>query len=117
QFGQPTSALDIANGVLAICTKLKARQNEQRLFGIFHMAGCGEACWADFAAAIFAEAERHGRPRVAIAPITTDPCATAARRPMNARLDTRKLHETYGVALPSWHDSLPAVVARLLKTG
>jgi dTDP-4-dehydrorhamnose reductase len=117
QFGQPTSAFDIADGVLAICGKLKAQPDDARLFGIFHMAGCGETCWADFAAAIFAEAERHGRPRVAIAPITTDPCATGARRPMNARLDTRKLQETYGIALPSWRDSLPAVVARLLKTG
>ncbi|MGC2050987.1 MAG: dTDP-4-dehydrorhamnose reductase [Methylovirgula sp.] len=117
QFGQPSSALDIADGVLTICAKLKGHPDEQRLFGIFHMAGCGETCWADFATAIFAEAERCGRPRVVVAPITSEQYAAAVRRPKNARLDTRKLDEIYGVALPSWRDSLPAVVARLLQIG
>lgn len=117
QFGQPSSALDIADAVLAICSHLKAHPDENRLFGIFHMAGAGDTSWADFAAAICAEAERHGRPRVGITPIATDRYPTAARRPMNTRLDTGKLHESYGVALPSWRDSLPAVVARLLQSG
>jgi dTDP-4-dehydrorhamnose reductase len=117
QFGQPSSALDIADAVLAICAKLKAQPSENRLFGIFHMAGASEICWADFAVAIFAEAERRGRRRVGITPIATGEYPTVARRPRNSRLNTRKLHEIYGIALPSWRDSLPAVVARLLESG
>jgi len=114
QIGQPTSALDIADGILAICRDLKARPDNERLFGTFHLAGASATCWADFAAAIFTEAARHGRRQVAVTRVTTDQYPTPARRPANSRLDTRKLAEIYGVVLPPWRNSLPAIIARLL---
>jgi dTDP-4-dehydrorhamnose reductase len=114
QIGQPTSALDIADAVLTICHRLRAQPRDGRLFGLFHMAGAGVTCWADFAEAIFTEAARHGRHPVAVTRIISEPDPTAAPRPANSRLDTRKLAEIYGVALPSWRNSLPALIARLL---
>lgn len=115
QIGQPTSTLDVADGILAICERLKAGRSEKRLFGIFHMAGAGAATWADFAEVIFTEAARLGRPPTAVARIATAQYPTPARRPQNSRLDTRKLAEIYGIALPPWRSSLPAVIARLIE--
>ena len=116
QIGQPTCALDVADGILAICDRLKAYPGEERLFGIFHMAGAGAASWADFAEAIFTEAARLGRRPTAVQRIATEQYPTPARRPRNSRLDTQKLAEIYGLALPPWRDSLPAVVARLIES-
>jgi dTDP-4-dehydrorhamnose reductase len=116
QIGQPTCALDVADGVLTICDKLKDQPGEERLFGTFHMAAAGAASWADFAEAIFTETARRGRRRAAVARITTEQYPTPARRPSNSRLDAQKLAEIYGVALPPWRNSLPAVIVRLLES-
>ena len=49
QLGCPTSAADIADGVLKIAAALHAGQGAP---GLYHMAGTGEVSWAGFAAAI-----------------------------------------------------------------
>ena len=117
QFGQPTSALDIADGILAICQRLNTEPQDEALFGTFHMTAQGTASWADFAEAIFAERERHGRPRVTVTRIASRDYKTAARRPANSRLDTAKLAAAYGIALPPWRKSVSEVTERLLATG
>jgi dTDP-4-dehydrorhamnose reductase len=116
QLGQPTSALDIADGILAICDRLMANPADAALFGILHMAGTGPASWADFAQAIFAEAARHGRPSVSVTPIAAADYKTPARRPANSRLDTAKLAAIYGISLPAWQVSVAEVVTRLLAS-
>lgn len=113
QIGTPTSALDIADAVAAISRRLRA-DPAPALRGIFHMTGGGEATWADFAEAVFAEAEKHGRGAVRVNRITTAEFPTAAKRPANSRLDNAKLQHAYGLVLPPWRDSLANCVARLL---
>jgi dTDP-4-dehydrorhamnose reductase len=113
QIGNPTSALDIADAVVAISRRLWA-DPAPALRGIFHMTGGGEATWADFAEAVFAEAEKHGRGPVCVNRITTAEFPTAAKRPANSRLDNAKLQHAYGLVLPPWRDSLANCVARLL---
>ena len=115
QFGNPTSALDIADAVLTIAARLRSNPAPE-LRGVFHMTGAGEASWADFAEAIFATAERHGRKPVRVKRITTADYPTPAKRPGNSRLDCGKLARLYGVALPAWRSSLDACVARLLSS-
>ncbi len=117
QWGSPTSALDIAEAILAIAGRLRAAPRGPRLFGVFHLVGSGVATWADFAEAIFAEAERYGRNPVDVARIATTDYPTLARRPANSRLDSAKLHEIYGVRLPDWRASLAPCVARLVAGG
>ena len=48
QRGNPTSALDIADALIAIATRTRDNASPA-LRGIFHMTGAGEATWADFA--------------------------------------------------------------------
>jgi dTDP-4-dehydrorhamnose reductase len=115
QHGAPTAALDIADAVIAIARKRIADPANPALAGIYHMTGQGEATWAEFASAIFAEAERHGRKPVRVKPIATADYPTPARRPANSRLSNEKLARTFGVVLPDWRLSTRACVARLLQ--
>lgn len=113
QHGNPTSALDIADGVLAVLANLAASP-DPALRGVFHMTGSGETSWAGFARAIFAESARRGGPSAEVDPITTQDYPTPARRPANSRLDCGKLAAAHGVRLPDWPQSTAAVIARLL---
>ena len=112
QVGSPTSALDIADGILRVAENLAA-DPEPALRGIFHMTARGEGSWADFAEAIFAAAATHGGPRAKVRRISTAEYPTAAKRPSNSRLDSKRIAAAHGVALPDWRLSLDSVVARL----
>ncbi len=113
QRGNPTSALDIADALLTIARRV-CEDDSPDLRGVFHLTGQGEATWADFAEAVFAEACARGRRLTRVKRITTAEYPTAARRPANSRLDNTKLARTYGVALPDWRGSLAACCARLI---
>ena len=114
QLGNPTSALDIADAVLAMAANLVARPREQALRGLFHMTGSGEASWADFATHIFAISGAHGGPVARVKAIATSDYPTPARRPANSRLDCSRLAQVHGVRLPDWRLSADTIVARLL---
>ncbi|MBB4640097.1 dTDP-4-dehydrorhamnose reductase [Rhizorhapis suberifaciens] len=113
QRGNPTSALDIADGIFALAERLVS-DSRPELRGIFHMTGSGEASWADFAVAIFEASEKRGGPCARVRPITTAEYPTPAPRPINSRLDCRKLEDIHGVRLPDWRHSMETVVERLL---
>jgi dTDP-4-dehydrorhamnose reductase len=113
QLGSPTSALDIADALLAIASRIRDDASPA-LRGVFHMTGLGEATWADFADAIFANAHAHGRPLTRVKRITTADYPTPARRPANSRLDNEKLKRVYGLALPEWRGSVAECCARLI---
>jgi dTDP-4-dehydrorhamnose reductase len=113
QIGNPTSALDIADALIAIAARVR-EDSSPRLRGTFHMTGTGEATWADFAEAVFREAEARGRRLTRVKRIAAADYPTPARRPANSRLDNEKLARVYGVRLPEWRGSVAACCARLL---
>ncbi|WP_065846383.1 dTDP-4-dehydrorhamnose reductase [Sphingobium sp. Ndbn-10] len=112
QLGNPTSALEIAEGILLVATNLVADSNPA-LRGVFHMTASGEASWADFAEAIFAASAEWGGPTAEVKRITTADYPTPATRPANSRLDCGLIAKAHGVALPDWRQSLDSVIARL----
>lgn len=114
QHGNPTSALDIADGVLAVAANLVG-SNDPALRGVFHMTADGDASWAEFADTIFAASAARGGPSARVKRIATADYPTAARRPANSRLDCGKLKRTHAVTLPNWRASAETVVARLLE--
>jgi dTDP-4-dehydrorhamnose reductase len=115
QHGSPTSALDIADGVLSISRNLVDRPADESLRGVFHMAGSGYTTWAGFAARILEESARRGGPQAHIKGIGTVDYPTPAKRPANSRLDCSKLLQVHDVKLPDWQSSLRACVARLVE--
>lgn len=106
QFGSPTSALDLADGIYAVAKNLLSKPQEGTLRGIFHMAGGGFASWAELASEIFAVSARLGGPSAKVRPLSTADYPTRAKRPANSRLDCGKLAAIHGVGLPSWQSSL-----------
>jgi len=115
QRGDPTSALDIADGILAVATNLRSDRDPRRR-GIFHMTGAGEATWAEFAEAIFAASKEAGGPTASVKHIRAADYPTAAKRPANSQLASDKLAEIHGVNLPGWRSSLAHVINRLVRS-
>lgn len=98
QIGCPTSAHDIADAILRLV--------DIDATGTYHMAGAGQATWHELATATFELAELD----VAVEAIGTAENPTPAPRPANSRLDSTALASATHVRLPSWQDSLPAVI-------
>ncbi len=114
QIGNPTSALDIADGIMAVAANLLASSDEA-LRGVFHMTGSGQASWADFAELIFTESSLHGGATAKVERIASSQYPTPARRPANSRLDCTKLARLHQVRLPDWRQSAAEIVARLVQ--
>jgi dTDP-4-dehydrorhamnose reductase len=115
QHGSPTSALDIADGIIAISRNLLERPEDKKLRGLFHMAGMGFASWAEFATEIFTLSAHLGGPSAKVRAIATSDYPTPAKRPANSRLDCTKLKEAHSVVLPPWRTSLEPCVKRLIE--
>jgi dTDP-4-dehydrorhamnose reductase len=113
QIGNPTCALDIADGVIAIVRNL-VNDPDPKMRGIFHMAGRGRASWADFAEHIFATSAALGGPSAMVARVSTSDYLTAAKRPSNSQLDCSKLEEVHFLSLPSWQNTTLQLLKRLL---
>jgi dTDP-4-dehydrorhamnose reductase len=103
QIGKPTWARDCAEAALRVAEGLSAGRMER---GVLHVAGGGEASWAEFAEAIFAWSAAHGGPSAEVEPVPTSSLSIRARRPLNSRLATERLQQALGWAPDLWHRSL-----------
>lgn len=113
QIGGPTSALDIADGILAMARNVLAEPKKAELRGLFHMAPDGTASWADLAEAVCGWLGANRDRSVTVERITTQDYPTAARRPANSRLNADRLAFRHGIRLPPWRTSLHSVLDRL----
>ncbi|WP_018700276.1 dTDP-4-dehydrorhamnose reductase [Amorphus coralli] len=117
QVGAPTYAGDLAEAALAVAFSLATRPGDMGLRGIFHVANGGEASWADVAETAFAVSAAAGGPSARVIRIASADYPTPARRPLNSRLDTRKLATVHGIRLPDWRSSLRICVERIIREG
>lgn len=114
QIGAPTSALDIADGILKVAANLAAEPDQRRFEGVFHMgAGGPDASWADFADSIFDGLAARGGKRPKVNRIGTADYPTPAARPAQSRLESSRLAALHRVALPDWRASLDEILDRL----
>lgn len=111
QIGNPTSALDIADALLGLS---RAVRGGNEAAGVFHLAGTGEASWADFAEAIFAASAAAGGPTAQVIRIATADFPTPTARPANSRLNCDRLEREFGIRLPEWQTSTATIVRRLV---
>jgi dTDP-4-dehydrorhamnose reductase len=112
QQGNPTSALDLADALLAVLRLWKqgSRAGQGRTY---HLAGTGSASWFSFAEAIFEECRALGLPAARVQPIRTKDWPTNAVRPANSRLDSSRFQRDFDFAMPDWQRSLAEVVRRI----
>ncbi|WP_024899144.1 dTDP-4-dehydrorhamnose reductase [Brucella rhizosphaerae] len=113
QWGNPTSALDIADAIIQVADHLAATP-DLSAYGVYHVAGTGDTNWSGFARAIFSESARLGGPTATVTDITTADYPTKAARPANSRLSTAKFQQVFNWFAPHWQSSLRDVVARLI---
>jgi dTDP-4-dehydrorhamnose reductase len=114
QWGNPTSAADIAEGILRIARTVAAGGRADN-YGTFHLAGAGSTSWAGLAGHVFATSASLGGPSATVEEIATADYPTRAHRPQNSRLSCEKLLRVYGWRPPAWQGSCRAVVARLVS--
>ncbi|NMG35079.1 dTDP-4-dehydrorhamnose reductase [Azoarcus sp. TTM-91] len=111
QIGAPTWARNIADATAQVVAQAMRERREGRFeSGVFNLAGGGETNWCEFARTIFDEASRvlpgWQRKVTTVEAIGSGDYPTPARRPLNSRLDQRRLAERFGVTLPDWRAAL-----------
>ncbi|TPL92817.1 dTDP-4-dehydrorhamnose reductase [Mesorhizobium sp. B2-3-10] len=112
QWGNPTSALDIADAILHAAALLHGDKGFAA-FGTYHLAGTGETSWSGFARHILDTSRGVGGPWARVRDITTKDYPTKAKRPANSRLNCDKLAATFGWRCRSWRTVCDEVVERL----
>ena len=112
QQGCPTSALDLADVILAIAGRW-GRGDRIWLGQTYHLAGAGSASWAELALETMAQCRRLGLPAAEVTPIRTADWPTKAERPAYAVLDCTGIERDLGVRLPLWRESVARTVERL----
>ncbi|WP_368198762.1 dTDP-4-dehydrorhamnose reductase [Aeromonas sp. R7-4] len=113
QIGAPTSAAMLARVTLSAIEQTLANPVS---CGLYHVTAIGETSWYDYARFIFAEA-RKGGGELKIRELNAVPThayPTAARRPLNSRLDTARFRSTFGLDLPHWREGVEETLHQLL---
>ncbi|MFZ5506568.1 MAG: dTDP-4-dehydrorhamnose reductase [Pseudomonadota bacterium] len=115
QFGAPTGAELLADVSAHAARMLRARPE---LSGLYHCVAAGETSWYGYATHVIERARAAGHAiKVApdaILPIPTTDYPTPATRPLNSRLDTRRLRGVFGLVLPSWQQGVDRMLAEIL---
>ncbi|MBB5752405.1 dTDP-4-dehydrorhamnose reductase [Prosthecomicrobium pneumaticum] len=114
QHGAPTAASSLAAAILAIAAAIEAEGLAGRA-GVFHAADAGCTNWAEIARTALAEGRAFGLKAARIEEISTADYPTPAPRPLNSRLDCRRLAETWGIVLPDWRQGVAATIHGIMK--
>ena len=115
QFGAPTGA-DLLADITAHAIRLAVRRPE--LSGLYHAVAGGVTSWHGYASFVLDFARRAAIPLKvspdAIQAVPTSAFPTAAKRPLNSRLNTSKLQHTFDLNLPSWQDGVTRMLTEIL---
>ena len=105
QVGSPTYALDLARAIMKIV------ETDKWVPGVYHFTNEGVCSWYDFTVAI------HGLAGIEcdVEPVRSEQYPTPTERPHYSVLDKQKIKETYGVAVPHWHDGLQRCLKNMLN--
>jgi dTDP-4-dehydrorhamnose reductase len=115
QIGSPTGADLLADLTAHALREVLGRPG---LEGTYHAVAQGETSWHGYACHVIEFARALGQP-IKVAPdaierVPTSAFPTPARRPANSRMNTRKLRETFGLALPSWQSGVERMLTEVL---
>lgn len=87
--------------------------------GVYHLTAAGETSWYGYANFVIEFARLAGieikvAPE-AILPVPTSAFITAAKRPVNSRLNTGKLQYIIGLHLPHWQTGVTRMLTEILE--
>lgn len=116
QIGAPTGAELLADVTAHAARRVLA---EPALAGTYHCAAGGETSWHGYARFVIETAHAAGLalkcPVEAVNAIPTSAYPTPAARPLNSRLATHKLQQTFGLVLPPWQAGVRRMLAEHLS--
>lgn len=110
QIGAPTWAGTIAGSTRALIERWLA--GEAGKWGIYHLTAQGETSWFGFAQAIGEHLHADGKACAELEAIPSSAYPTAAKRPLNSRLDCSRLQQQWHVSQPHWQDALRECLAQ-----
>ena len=116
QHGAPTGA-DLLADITAHAIRVARLRPE--VSGTYHAVAAGSTHWHAYATLVIEWARARGVPiKVAvdaIAAVPTTSYPTPARRPLNSRLDTRKVQDMFDLVLPPWEQGVQRMLAEILN--
>ena len=115
QIGAPTGA-DLLADITAHAIRTALLKPE--LSGLYHLTAAGETSWHGYASLVVDFAQKGGvsmwiTPED-VHPVPTSAFPTPAKRPLNSRLDTTKLQNTFGLYLPHWQIGVTRMLEEVL---
>ena len=108
QWGRPTYGIDLARTILRLIST-----NKIYTFPILHYANQGVCSWKEFTEVIVNELEH----KTIVQGIPTSAYPTLAKRPKYSILDTGRIENKLGVAIPTWQESLKKCIQILKSDG
>ena len=122
QIGAPTGA-DLLADVTAHAIRHVLAQpaaTASDLKGVYHLVANGHISWFEYAKVVIALVH-HAKYDIkiianSIEPVPSSVYPTAARRPLNSRLDTAKLQSTFNLTLPHWKPGVARMLTEFLET-
>ena len=116
QMGAPTGA-DLLADVTAHAIRT-ALQNPN-VSGLYQLAASGETSWHEYACFVIDFARQAGLEikvaQTAIQAVPSSEFVTVAKRPLNSRLNTSKLVQTFDLHLPSWQSGVTRMLVEILQ--
>ena len=117
QIGAPTGAALVADITAQALRYYLLNEQPSNLHGHYNLVAKGECSWFDYAEFIFATAQKEMGTKLLIKqinPIPTSEYPTPAKRPLNSRLNTKKLQNQFQLHLPHWQQGVAQVLGELL---
>ena len=121
QFGAPTGAELLADATAHALRHVLASpaRNAAELAGIYHLVANGYTSWLEYAKEVFAHVliEEFDIKIIAkeVEPVPSSAYPTAARRPLNSRLNTAKFQSTFNLTLPHWKPGVARMLTEILE--
>ena len=121
QFGAPTGAELLADATAHALRHVLASpaRNAAELAGIYHLVANGYTSWLEYAKEVFAHVliEEFDIKIIAkeVEPVPSSAYPTAARRPLNSRLNTAKFQSTFNLTLPHWKPGVTRMLTEILE--
>jgi dTDP-4-dehydrorhamnose reductase len=117
QWGSPASASMLSDVTFKIVDTILKNKNFND-YGTYHVTSEGETNWFDYASLISSEAMKLNIKVTCapnkIHPILSSEYPTAAKRPLNSRLNTDKLKKTFMLELPHWESEVKRVIKEII---
>jgi dTDP-4-dehydrorhamnose reductase len=117
QWGSPASASMLSDVTFKIVDTILKNKNFND-YGTYHVTSDGETNWHEYASLISSEAMKLNIKVKCtpdkIHPILTSEYPTAAKRPLNSRLNTDKLKKTFMLELPHWESEVKRVLKEII---